>query len=307
MNYFRLTMYFFLIIYSLITYCSAGILFHEDFNDGNADGWITSNSQLWSVNDNEYQVNIKGYNKYTYSTTGRTSWSNYSFQYDVKGIVGVEKRALFRLQEDNSSGYIICIRSDWRGDDVHLAKRINGKYQYLVPYFTYHSQNNIWYTVKVVVENENIKVYIKDRDDTDFELIIDKDDTESPFLSGKIGLASWTGAAGGETTNFDNIIVDSLSSDCNISDSDNDGVIDQWDKCPGTPTNSYVNMFGCHANDNSAVSGQIKLKGNPLTKGNAMLIQSGEIFQKSPLDTNGFYKFENVAEEKPFSVLIRNN
>ena len=40
------------------------------------------------------------------------------------------------------------------------------------------------------------------------------------------------------------------------------------------------------------------MKGQPLNRGSATMIQSGELFQKSPLDINGCLKFERVAEEK---------
>ena len=32
---------------------------------------------------------------------------------------------------------------------------------------------------------------------------------------------------------------------CNYDDADNDGVIDLFDSCPGTPQNTYVNSVGC--------------------------------------------------------------
>jgi len=88
-------------------------------------------------------------------------------------------------------------------------------------------------------------------------------------------------------------------------DSDRDGVIDQWDNCPETPLNSYVNSHGCPLHDNSALSGRVLIKGQPLTQGNATLFQSGELFQKSPIDNNGWYKFENVSEEKSINIMIR--
>jgi len=88
-------------------------------------------------------------------------------------------------------------------------------------------------------------------------------------------------------------------------DSDGDGVIDQWDNCPGTPLNSYVNNKGCPLIDNSALSGRILMKGQPLTDGNATLFQTGELFQKSPINNNGWYKFENVSEEKSINIMIR--
>jgi len=94
-------------------------------------------------------------------------------------------------------------------------------------------------------------------------------------------------------------------SDCVFSDSDDDGVIDQWDRCPNTPIGLYTNKYGCHKdNNNFAISGQIIIKDQPINNGTAMLIQSGELHQNSSLD-NGFFGFSNVNEEKPFSVIIR--
>jgi len=88
-------------------------------------------------------------------------------------------------------------------------------------------------------------------------------------------------------------------------DSDQDGVPNIWDRCPQTPENSYTDRYGCLENGQSAVSGQIFMKGSPLKEGSAMLIQSGEIHQKSIINSNGGYHFNEVAEDKPFSVIIR--
>jgi len=93
--------------------------------------------------------------------------------------------------------------------------------------------------------------------------------------------------------------------DCNCADNDNDGVPNQWDKCPNTQINSYVNRNGCPLYDNSAVSGRVLLKGRPLNKGSATLIQSGELFQKSPLDNNGGFKFDRVTEQESINIMIR--
>ena len=98
-------------------------------------------------------------------------------------------------------------------------------------------------------------------------------------------------------------IAKNIENEC--VDSDGDGVIDPWDHCPGTPLNSYVNSNGCPLISNSALSGQILMKGQPLTEGNATLFQSGELFQKSPIDNNGWYKFEKVSEEKSINIMIR--
>jgi len=41
-------------------------------------------------------------------------------------------------------------------------------------------------------------------------------------------------------------IYTSENINCNLLDTDEDGVIDQWDKCPNTPKYSAVNSDGCH-------------------------------------------------------------
>jgi len=38
----------------------------------------------------------------------------------------------------------------------------------------------------------------------------------------------------------------SFPNSCEVTDSDNDGVIDRWDNCINTPNNSYVDKNGCH-------------------------------------------------------------
>ena len=120
----------------------------------------------------------------------------------------------------------------------------------------------------------------------------------------KISVCLEAGQYVNEIMGFDNFAITAIN-DCAIFDSDKDGVIDQWDYCPETPINSFVNKNGCPINMNSAVSGQVLLKGHPFAQGKAMLIQSAEIFQNDNLDANGVFNFEKYAEEKPFSIIIR--
>jgi len=56
---------------------------------------------------------------------------------------------------------------------------------------------------------------------------------------------------------------------------------------------------------NSAVSGNFYIEDSPVTQGNAMLIQSGELHQKINFDQKGNFYFERVNKEKPFSVILR--
>jgi len=94
-------------------------------------------------------------------------------------------------------------------------------------------------------------------------------------------------------------------SSCQISDLDQDGVIDIWDKCPNTAINNFTDKHGCSIESNSAVSGFISMEGSPIAKGKAMLIQSGELHQEAILNSAGQYKFDRVNKDKPFSVILR--
>jgi len=53
------------------------------------------------------------------------------------------------------------------------------------------------------------------------------------------------------------------------------------------------------------LTGCLNHKTEPVKDGKAMLIQSGEIFQSVPLDINGCYKFYQLNEKIPYSVMIR--
>lgn len=52
-------------------------------------------------------------------------------------------------------------------------------------------------------------------------------------------------AAKGPDVAWGQISGPSCEVESSIVDTDNDGVIDQWDTCPNTPTGSYVNNKGC--------------------------------------------------------------
>jgi len=55
----------------------------------------------------------------------------------------------------------------------------------------------------------------------------------------------------------------------------------------------------------SPVTGCVQILGKPISSSSAMLIQSGEYHQKVELDESGCYMFNQVIQEKPFSIIIR--
>jgi len=167
-----------------------------------------------------------------------------------------------------------------------------------------HVKSDTWHYYSFIRKGNTFELYLDDNLEASVtlqDLVFEDYETQleigSDYLTG-----GWTPVIG----LMDDIrIYNSNYSDNICIDSDKDGVIDQWDNCPETPLNSYVNSNGCPLIDNSALSGRILMKGQPLTEGNATLFQSGELFQKSPIDKDGCYRFENVSEEKSINIMIR--
>jgi len=63
--------------------------------------------------------------------------------------------------------------------------------------------------------------------------------------------------------------------------------------------------FICEWSTGVTISSCVQMNESPVTDATAMLMQSGEIFQKVPIDENGCYIFYNVDEDKDFTIVIR--
>ncbi len=192
----------------------ADIVFYDDFNDGNADGWEEIIGAPWTVVDGEYEQNLSGANLLSRTFAGDESWSNYSFQVDMIGLAGVDKIMDFRRQLDTDSWYGFVIRSDWSGqDEILLKKHVNDPTGIVAATAQYPTQRGVWYTVRVELHDENIKLYIKQRNAESFDLVMDYYDVEPVVTNGKIGFTCWTGAAGACHIRYDNVIVETPTTD----------------------------------------------------------------------------------------------
>jgi hypothetical protein len=162
------------------------LLFSDDFNDGNDDGWSASSS--WTMDSGQY------YNQWNGLTTaGSSSWDDYSVRAHVKldtstygGIVG-------RYNSSNNY-YMLEIHDSL--NKFSLYKQVNGSWTEIA-YTNTNIVSGTWYWLELEMDGSTLKGYLNDQ-----QLI---SVTDSTFSAGKIGLRS------GNDAHFDDVTVEGTS------------------------------------------------------------------------------------------------
>ena len=193
-----------------ITYLTKGpppTLFSDDFNDGNADGWTAVGSGgTWTVEDDaSFGSKVYSQSDTSWTTTstyntywrsyGSGSWTNYMVEAKVKIVSGGALAPIagifFRVQgTDLDSGYYM-FRIDARaGEGPGLIRSPNILVQKVVE----PAVIGQIYTLKVIVEGNNIKCYIDDV--KKFEV------TDSTYSTGGVGVGTFNAH-----THFDDVLV----------------------------------------------------------------------------------------------------
>ena len=193
------------------------ILFEDHF-DGDLSKWQATRESIsdWSIINGMVGATVSGklIEIVPKDEFLKNSWGNYSLELDLLGKQGVDKNIAFRFQAldkwneihhtyDSGGWYRIYLERVWPNQyrqltSVRLSETANKPIE-----------NNNLYHLKIVVNNENIKVYITEPNSPE-RLIINYDDTSTPLLYGKIGLKIGTGASTISEVWFDNVVVRTL-------------------------------------------------------------------------------------------------
>lgn len=183
-------------------------MFSDDFENESATGWM-NNGGSWSAVQNgaSYayrQANDSGASELV---AGDSTWSNYAYEADVKLLSGAGAMMDFRYQDSKlfyylymSESYIRLMKQD--GSNQHWIKAYDGP----------SLKAEEFVNIRVESAGNEFKVYLGG------ELVLSAVDNNNPFLTGKIGLATWA-----TSIEFDNVSVTNTSVNHAFAQSDNMG------------------------------------------------------------------------------------
>ncbi|CAK4853276.1 unnamed protein product [Aphanomyces euteiches] len=155
------------------------VLFQDDFNDGNANGW-TSTSGTWSVISSAYSGTANS--GLSYSVAGDPAWTDYTLEakVNVTNNVGGNKDAglVFRYTDVNDYYVLYLKNNDNTGRKMEIVKVVGGVKTSLT-FANPSIAPDTFYTYKIVLNGTSIQAY------KDGTLVLST--TDSSFSSGKIG------------------------------------------------------------------------------------------------------------------------
>lgn len=188
--------------------------FEDDFNNPatSSTDWVTSGPQLlngdnspanWKFENGTATMKIvnKGFQ---FNELIPTSWDSeikdYEMEVDVKLINGVDTNLVFRYQDHGNWYGIHGINNE----NKLILQKAGGSWFTVPPVKAFTFTPNTFYKFKILVKDENIKIYINNN------LYWDITDTGTHLTHGAPGLQASTGAINSSEVAFDNFKVTSI-------------------------------------------------------------------------------------------------
>ncbi len=166
------------------------MIWNRSFEEYPSGGkWVSNNGILTQSN---LSTDIKMF-------FGESSWTDYEFTLEAKKTDGYEAFLILFRASDEENFYWYNI-GGWGNSKHALEKEVKDNRQVITDLKDCRIENNKWYDIKIRCKGNNIKGWLNG------ELLLDFTDEENPFLSGMIGLGSWS-----TEVNYRNIVVSSLN------------------------------------------------------------------------------------------------
>ena len=170
------------------------VVFSDDFNDGNANGWSTQYGSWSVVQDSGSYVYYQSSTNEGRTYTGSSSWANYAVQARVKvDNFNGSNRAYVCARYKDGNNYYAASLYNRNGGTLEIRRKVGGSSKTLTSK-NYSLSTGTWYTVKLVVNGNKIDMYVNGSR----ELTA----TDSSLSSGGIGLIAYK-----TVTKFDDVIV----------------------------------------------------------------------------------------------------
>lgn len=178
--------------------------FYDDFSSGTLNKWTQNTGNIgninsWYILDGVLHGRV-GKSGFSYLYANIINLPNdYTFTADVKNISSVDQQFVFRVSEDKKEYYLVDYRYNdinwyWDNNNIKVFRVYKDHYVTLGTYPSdlisrdYDITQNLFHKVKVVIKNNNIKVYFDDK------LAINAEDEDIVPLDGVgVGLMTWGG------------------------------------------------------------------------------------------------------------------
>jgi hypothetical protein len=173
------------------------ILFEDHFDGKGSGGWRFDRPGVWRVSGGRFRAELPPQRQLrSFAYVGDVSWRDYSVDFDVCGVRGVDKGIAVRVEGKRGVGI------DLRG----------GRYGDLLMYEGFDSWGkepvaNVdgeWIHMRVEVRGAQYRVWVRGR------LVLDYTDPDQRRPHGGIALAAYTGGTGACLVLYDNVVVRAL-------------------------------------------------------------------------------------------------
>jgi len=172
----------------------AATLLTDDFEDGNRDGWSTSNGSWSVVVDGSKVLKQSSTGSEARAYTGSSDWSDYTVEAKVK-VLGVKDSSsgagVIVRYKDSGNFYALVLRNS----KIEIVKKANGS-RSILAFKSFTLNQDTWYNVKLEVNGSKLVGYVNGSQVLNV--------SDSSIESGKAGLIADRCVA-----EFDNVVVSS--------------------------------------------------------------------------------------------------
>lgn len=159
---------------------AAPVLFLDDFENANASKWSLNGGSWSPVTDGATTAYRQSAGGASELAAGDTAWTDYVYESDIKLLSGAGAMMDFRYQ-DSQHFYFLYMSESY----IRIMKQ-NGNVQSWISACDGPSlQTSAYVRIKVEAIGNTFRVYRND------ELVLTASDDDSPYLSGRIALATW--------------------------------------------------------------------------------------------------------------------
>lgn len=192
--------------------CFADLLFSDDFNDGNADGWVTSGAAGFEVIENQYYIYFQGERGNGKTLNGDASGSmstpDYSILCSILIQCGTEAGVIARYTGSDDWYYRMILRPN--SSRIVLQRRKDSGVSLELQSVPYSLEHGISYRIRLEVSGDSIRGRIWQgslEDEPEFWNLEDTDQYQSN--PGSFGL--FAAGVGKEkipwSSSFDDVVV----------------------------------------------------------------------------------------------------